>query len=1293
MARTAPAPNIPAPPGMNPGAFVMGGGGDGGGSGGKGGSGTGGQEGANGENGGDGADGDGNCAASAGSECNIHTNNPSAGDPVELSTGRVFTLPVCDVVLGGPMPFLFKRQYSSKAAKQDVGIGHGWSHSFAYRLRLTRRAVILTTPEGKNVRFPVLKAGEDTSVSADGWMLWSEAGGLTLDAADGKLRHFRSLPELPGDALILWSVRDRNHNTIELHYDRGLLVKATDSAKRAVVFRRGNDGRISSIEVKNARHQGRWVRFVTYTYDDRGDLTRVTDADGYQNHFAYDANHRMERHARPSGLVVHYRYGADGRCYETWADYPGQTDPSLASSVPALLADGATQAKGVHHVKIEFFDDGYIEVADSLQVTRYFMNEAGRADKSVAAGGVTTRQFNAFGHLTALTDPMEATTTYERDPRGRLLSETDPLGRTRRFTRDHRGLVTQIVEPDGSTHTYAYDDRGNMVERVNTGGAVTTFRYDDRGQMTEWITGNGAAATFSYDADGNLIRRVEPNGAFWEYRHDDWGRVVAIRNALGAEVRCAYSDGSRPQAIYDANGAVTRFQYDGDKRLATVMHPDGTTTRYLYGGLDRLIAIVHPNGESERFLYNREGWCVEVLRADGDPYHYRYGMRPLLEGEDTFSGRRLWYQRDLMGRVTTIETGAGRMVELEYDAAGQLIKQQFSDGTEHTFGYDLLGRPLSMTSPAGQFALQRDAMGNVVQETQVIDGETITLEHTLSAINARVRTRSSLGYEAEFTHDAAGEPTTCLLDGQQRIDLEKDAMGLEVARLFGGGGRLDLSFDIVGRLTGLQVGSPQTTPQGQPETLGGFGGSALARGYEWSAVDDLVTLADPVRSTADRFEYDPRHRLTAWEPKGGTGRKTYRYDGAGNRYEAGRHTRYDRENRVLEHGSVEYVWGTDGELLEKRSPRDGGGVDVWRYEWDAQGNLAQVSRPDGARVEFRYDPLGRRVLKRELRQTPGMQPELVQQTRFMWDGDALVHEIRESAAAAGDPIVEERTYCYREGDLVPWAQRVVTRDQDGTHEGRWTHLIVDQAGAPVALANDQGHILTEFDRDPMGRFHEVPGATESTPFRLLGQYADPETGLAYNRYRTFDPDLGIFISPDPIGLGSQNLNLHGYGDNTLTDVDPFGDHTATAVFEGNDLPNSQRNGAYGSDFNSGWSGRRDNYDQYLIGLRDRPEPASFGQLYRESHSEFKIMRELAGHHDAINPNLENTELEIRGDQRSCPSCAAALENFARNNKMRIVYRAKTGGEPLICDFSHERSESNRAEYSSETARGYRRHER
>ncbi len=48
-----------------------------------------------------------------------------------------------------------------------------------------------------------------------------------------------------------------------------------------------------------------------------------------------------------------------------------------------------------------------------------------------------------------------------------------------------------------------------------------------------------------------------------------------------------------------------------------------------------------------------------------------------------------------------------------------------------------------------------------------------------------------------------------------------------------------------------------------------------------------------------------------------------------------------------------------------------------------------------------------------------------------------------------------------------------------------------------------------------------------------------ETGLHYNLYRFYDPDIRKFISGDPIGLRG-GLNLYQYAPNPLSWIDPLG---------------------------------------------------------------------------------------------------------------------------------------------------------
>ena len=58
------------------------------------------------------------------------------------------------------------------------------------------------------------------------------------------------------------------------------------------------------------------------------------------------------------------------------------------------------------------------------------------------------------------------------------------------------------------------------------------------------------------------------------------------------------------------------------------------------------------------------------------------------------------------------------------------------------------------------------------------------------------------------------------------------------------------------------------------------------------------------------------------------------------------------------------------------------------------------------------------------------------------------------------------------------------------------------------------------------------------PIRFQGQYYDEETGLHYNRFRYFDPDLGMFTTRDPIGLAGGS-NVFQYAPNPIGWIDPF----------------------------------------------------------------------------------------------------------------------------------------------------------
>jgi RHS repeat-associated protein len=73
-----------------------------------------------------------------------------------------------------------------------------------------------------------------------------------------------------------------------------------------------------------------------------------------------------------------------------------------------------------------------------------------------------------------------------------------------------------------------------------------------------------------------------------------------------------------------------------------------------------------------------------------------------------------------------------------------------------------------------------------------------------------------------------------------------------------------------------------------------------------------------------------------------------------------------------------------------------------------------------------------------------------------------------------------------------------------------------------------------------GEVRNITGTRGDCPFRYQGQYEDVETGLYYNRFRYYDPNIGNYLSQDPIGLAGGNPTLYGYVGDTNSWVDVFG---------------------------------------------------------------------------------------------------------------------------------------------------------
>ena len=98
-------------------------------------------------------------------------------------------------------------------------------------------------------------------------------------------------------------------------------------------------------------------------------------------------------------------------------------------------------------------------------------------------------------------------------------------------------------------------------------------------------------------------------------------------------------------------------------------------------------------------------------------------------------------------------------------------------------------------------------------------------------------------------------------------------------------------------------------------------------------------------------------------------------------------------------------------------------------------------------------------------------------------------------------------------------------------------IVSDYLGTPTHAYGSDGSLAWERELDIYGRPRK--GDNEFIPFLYQGQYFDKETGLAYNRFRYYDPSTGSYISQDPIRLEG-GMNIYSYVHNTNLGLDIFG---------------------------------------------------------------------------------------------------------------------------------------------------------
>ncbi len=279
-----------------------------------------------------------------------------------------------------------------------------------------------------------------------------------------------------------------------------------------------------------------------------------------------------------------------------------------------------------------------------------------------------------------------------------------------------------------------------------------------------------------------------------------------------------------------------------------------------------------------------------------------------------------------------------------------------------------------------------------------------------------------------------------------------------------------------------------------------------------------VTLPNGVTVNYNQYDADSHPTSITYSSTGGgaLGNLTYGYDNDGRVNSLGGSlaavnlpaamptATYDNGNQLATWNGTAATTDGNGNLLSDPSLNA-------TYTWNERAELSSASA-GGVVSSFIYDALGRRVA-----QTAGSLT-----TQYVYD---MLNVAQEQFSTGGV------------GDMLPGMgldQYFSRVNSSGT-----STILPDLLGSTLGLVNSSGAIETGYAYGPFGQT-SASGTNSLNPIQYTGHEMD-STGLYFLRARYYNPVAQRFISPDPMGLSSGQLNLYAYGFNSPTNfIDPLG---------------------------------------------------------------------------------------------------------------------------------------------------------